>query len=67
MDLYKKTNIELTVAEKVLVRDALRRYVKEIQGYVRESLNVCEYAAAAMHEQRIVDAIEVFGKLCGEE
>ena len=67
MDLNKKTNIELTVAERVLVRDALRGYVEKIQGYVRESLNVCEYAAAAMHEQRIADAIEVFGKMCEEE
>lgn len=67
MDLNKKANIELTVAEKALIRDALRGYVEKMQGYVRSNLDVCQYAAAVMHEQQIAEAIEVFGKLCEEE
>ena len=67
MNLDKKENIELTVAEKVLLRDALRGYVAQIQGYVMDGMNKSDVAAAVMHEKQIADAIEIFGKLCKEE
>lgn len=67
MNLDKTENIELTFAEKVLLRDALRGYVEQIQGYVRDGMNKCDVAAAVVHERRIADAIEIFGKLCKEE
>ena len=67
MSLDEKVNVELTVSEIVLMRDALRGYVEQIQGYVRDGMNKCDVAAAVVHERRIADAIEIFGKLCKEE
>lgn len=67
MSLDEKVNVELTVSEIVLMRDALRGYVAQIQGYVRDGMNKCDVAAAVMHEKQIAEAIEIFGKLCEEE
>lgn len=66
MSLDEKVNVELTVSEIVLMRDALRGYVEKLQGYVRDGLNKCDVAAAVVHEKRITEAIEIFGKLCKE-
>lgn len=67
MNLDEKVNVELTVSEIVLMRDALRGYVEKLQGYVRDGLNKCDVPAAFVHEKRIAEAIEIFGKLCEEE
>ena len=67
MNLDKKVNVELTVLEIVLMRDALRGYVEQIQGYVRDGMNKCDVAAAVVHEKQIDEAIEIFRKLCEEE
>ena len=65
--LSKIVNIELTVGEKVLLRDALRGYVEKLHGYVRDGLDKCDVAAEVVHEKQIAEAIEIFGKLCEEE
>ena len=67
MNLDEERTVTLTVAEIVLLRNALRGYVKKLQEYITEDLDNCEVAAAIVQERMISDAIEIFGKLCKEE
>lgn len=63
MNLDEERTVTLTIAEIVLLRNALRGYVKKLQEYITEDLDNCEVAAAIVQERRIADAIKIFGKL----
>lgn len=58
-----KRNVELTGADCVVVRQALRNFVEIMSKYVADALNENNYAAAVIHNERIADAIKVFGKV----
>ena len=61
--LDAKRNVELTVADCVVVRQALRNFVEIMGERVMDALNENNYAAAVIHNERIADAIKVFGKV----
>lgn len=61
--LDESTIVLLTGLEKTMIRDALRLYIDGMFEHVRNALESGSCVAAAVHEQQMSKAIEIFSKM----
>lgn len=67
VDLDMVRNVDLTIRECVLARNALRMYAEELCKHIQDALNNNNYASALVHEMTLRETIVVFGKLLTEK